>query len=266
MDPNRARPSWRTAIAIALILTPLFLAGAKQFHGPQWLALGTSLEPLPRHARRHVEYLMFVPLSTMIVAFFRLTLGFKVLSVFRPVLIAIAFQRTGIPLGMAFLTLALATVVVLQPALKGRSYYARVPMTAVIVVAMMVTSLIAYQHWHAGWMMHVAYFPVIALCLTCESFASALARSGVAKALWRAVTTTAIGILVMTAGSIPGFMALLVRCPELLLAEAGCVLLIAERFDFRLFESFNPLSALWQEPPSAKLPAGAQVELVETNQ
>src|SRR5438045_1281814 len=127
----QTRPRWRTALALMLILIPLAIAAAKLFHATPWLTAGTSLEGVPSHDHRHVPYLMFVPLSTLIVAFFRLTLGVRVLSIFRPALIAIAFQRTGIPLGLAFLTLGLVAVAALQPLLKGRHYYARVPVTAV---------------------------------------------------------------------------------------------------------------------------------------
>jgi uncharacterized protein with transglutaminase domain len=259
MNRQSQPPPWRTLASLALIAIPLLMAAPKVWQGAPWAAIPTSLEPLTAHARRHVEYLMLVPLGTMLVAVFRLGLGIRVLSIFRPVLLAIAFRRTGIPLGLALLTLALASVVALQPALKGRGYYERVSVIAVMVVAMMAASLIAFHHFQAGWMMHVAYFPVIALCLTCESFAKALRKSRLSDALWRAITTTAIGILIMAIARIPGLMPLLVRFPELLLAQAGCVLLVAERFQYRLFESFNPLAA---RPGMT----AARVPLVETNQ
>jgi hypothetical protein len=75
-----------------------------------------------------------------------------------------------------------------------------------------------------------------------------LAKSGVAEALWRAITTTALGILVLWITRIPGLTALLVKCPELLISQAGCVLLIADRFQFQKFEGFNPLITFKRRP------------------
>lgn len=265
MQNDHAYSRLHAAGAIALIVLPLLLALLKLTYGPHWLLASTSLEQLPKHARRHVDYLMFVPLSLLIVAFLRLTLGIKVLSIFRPALLAIAFKRIGIPLGLLFLATALGTVVALQPLLRKRHYYERVPVTAVVVVSLMVTALIGFEHWPGGWMLQLAYFPVIALCLTCESFASALAKSGPAHALWLVLTTTAVGTIVMVISLIPGFMALLARCPELLIAHAGAVLLIGDRFHYRIFESFNPLRTTRVSEQPSEVDLSARVAVVETN-
>ena len=265
MEKQQPARLWRTAAGIALIVIPLAIVATKLLDGSQLTAIRTSLEPLPKAARKHAEYLLFVPLSTALVAFFRLSFGIRVLSVFRPALIAIAFQRTGLPLGLTFLALALTTVAALQTLLKGRDYYERVPMIVVLVVILMTASLVGFEHLHDGWMMRLAYFPVIALCLTCESFASTLSKSGLAEALWRAITTTALGALLMAITRIPGLMAALVRYPELLFVEAGFVLVVAEQLNCRLLEGFNPLSASLDRGrrPAASTP---QIPLMEMNQ
>lgn len=266
MQRPEERPLWHGALIVALIAIPLAVAAARYWHLAPPLESGISLESLPKHVRRHLEYLLFIPLSTAVVAFFRLTLGIQVLSLFRPVLIAIAFQRMGILLGLPFLALALLIVVFLRPVVKGRPYYARVSVIAAGVVILMVLALIGFEKWRAGWLMHVSYFPVIALCLTCESFASTLAKAGAAEALWRAVTTVIEGLLIMWVGQIPGFVRMLAHYPELLFMQAGCVLAIAQFFSYRLLEGWNPfLAAKRGEDGSGNLGLTDVTDILEVN-
>jgi hypothetical protein len=190
----------------------------------------------------HVEFILFVPLSAVVVSFFRLTLGVPVLSLFRPILVAVAFRTIGIPLGLAFLALVLGAVFLMRPLLRGAHYYSRVPVQLSVVAIFLVVPLFLGKFWHEDSLRQLAYFPVISLCLIGESFTKTLDRKGPAAAIWPTVNTVLIGMLISAVAGIPGALHLLLRFPELLILQPGVVLLIGEFLRFELLKgrSFLP--------------------------
>jgi hypothetical protein len=64
---------------------------------------------------------------------------------------------------------------------------------------------------------------------------------GSREAVWRALITVAAAIIIMAIANISGCVELFLRFPELLLAQAGCVLLINKHLNLRLLDGFNPL-------------------------
>jgi len=199
-----------------------------------------SLADLPKHVQTHAEYMLFVPLSAVIVAFFRLTLGIPVLSLFRPILTAIAFRMMGVPTGLLFLALVLGTIVVMRPLLKGRHYYARVPVLLSIVASFMVVPLMLVRYSHGLWLQHLAYFPLISLALICEAFTKTLDEKGTAEAAWPTLNTVIVGMFINFIATFHGTLHLLLRFPELLFLQIGVVLLIERYLHFEVFEGKNP--------------------------
>jgi hypothetical protein len=214
---------------------PIFSASAP-------LANLFSLAALPKHLHRHVEYIIFVPLSALVVAFFRLTLGIRVLGLFRPILIAIAFRIIGIPLGVAFLLIVLVFIALLRPMLRNAPYYARVPVTLSLVATFLLIPLIVGKWWQAAWFNHLAYFPIISLGLTCEMFARTLDKKGMPVAAWRTLTTILVAAVITGIVRIPGVMDVFFRFPELLIVQAGLILVINEYFNFGWLNGWNPFA------------------------
>jgi uncharacterized protein with transglutaminase domain len=201
-----------------------------------------SLADIPEHMQGHVEYIMFVPLGAVVVSFFRLTLGVPVLSLFRPILVAIAFRIIGIPLGLTFLAVVLGVVILMRPLLKGAHYYSRVPVQLSVAAIFLLVPLVAAKWWHEDWLRSLAYFPVISLCLICEGFTTKLDRNGLAEAAWPTANTILIGTIISLVTRIPGALHLLLGYPELLVAQAGVVLLIGEYLHFELLQGKNPFA------------------------
>jgi len=227
--------------AILLLLPVLVMAGKYPLF-PTSAAFSSwfSLADLPKHVQTHAEYMLFVPLSAVIVAFFRLTLGIPVLSLFRPILVAIAFRVMGVPTGLFFLALVLGTIVVMRPLLKGRHYYARVPVLLSIVASFMVVSLMLARYSHGLWLQHLAYFPLISLALICEAFTKTLDEKGLAEAAWPTLNTIIVGMVINYIANFHGTLHLLLRFPELLFLQIGVVLLIERYMHFEVFEGKNP--------------------------
>src|SRR5690349_14117984 len=104
-----ARPDW---LLLGLFALPLGVALAKLPILPTSAFSGSffSLADLPRHFHNIAENVLLVPLGALVVVIFRLTLGVRVLSLFRPILMAMAFQIIGIPASVVFLLFALLVI------------------------------------------------------------------------------------------------------------------------------------------------------------
>jgi hypothetical protein len=248
------------SLMLALLYLPLAVMIAKLPIFPASAAFDNllSLSALPKHLHHHVEYIIIVPLSALVVAFFRLTLGIRVLGLFRPILIAIAFRIIGIPLGVAFLLTVLVFIALLRPMLRNAPYYARVPVTLCLVATFLLIPLIVTKWWQAAWFKHLAYFPIISLGLTCEMFARTLDKKGMREAAWRTLTTILVAGVITGIVRIPGVMDAFFRFPELLIVQAGLILAINEYFNFRWFDGWNPFAARSAADSSApKVPSDA---------
>jgi hypothetical protein len=87
-----------------------------------------SLADMPHKMNSRISYILFVPFGATIVVFFRLVLGIRLMGPFRSILIAIAFQITGILPGLIFLSMVVGVVVLIRPQTKAIKlpYFARV--------------------------------------------------------------------------------------------------------------------------------------------
>lgn len=228
-------------LLVALFALPLAIALAKLPMLPTstvWAGL-FSLADLPAHFHKSAENVLFVPLGALVVVLFRLTLGLRVLGLFRPILVAMAFDSVGIPISLAFLLFVLVVIVVLRSLLTTDHTYSRVAILLSLASALLFAPLMAGEWWHVDWLREIVFFPVIALCLTCESFAKVLDQDGIREAVWRTFTTVVAASVIVSLTSLPGVLELFLRFPELLLVQAGCILLINKYLDLRLFEGAN---------------------------
>src|SRR5262249_43789561 len=162
-----------------------------------------------------VENVLLVPIGAVVVVLFRLTLGVRVLGLFRPILMAMAFDIIGIPLSLIFVLFALLIVVALRPLLNTDHSYSRLAVLLSLAAALLAPLMIG-RWWDISWFRQVAFFPVIALCLSCESFAKVLHRDGIREAAWRMLTTVVAAAIIVSIMRLPGVISLFLRFPELL--------------------------------------------------
>jgi hypothetical protein len=210
-----------------------------------------SLAHLPDKFRGAIENVLLVPLGALVVVIFRLTLGVQMLGLFRPILLAIAFNIIGVPISTGFLVAALTVIVLLRPALNADHNYARIAIMLSIAAALLLIPLILGRWLDVEWLMKIADFPIIALCLTCESFAKVLDGHGIREAIWRTLTTAAAAVVIMGLTTMSGVLDLFLRFPELLMAQAGCIMLISRYLNIRLFEGAQPLAPNPSQPLAA---------------
>jgi hypothetical protein len=134
-------------LAGALAIIPLAIILAKSTGHPlsELLASTLSLASLPGETMTQLAFVLLVPLGAVVVAFFRLTLGVRLLGPFRPILIAIALQLTGLVTGLGFLALVMAAIVLIRPLLRGAGlpYFARVLLLVGAVATLVIATVLA---------------------------------------------------------------------------------------------------------------------------
>jgi len=227
-----------------LFIVPLLIVIGK------WPALPTSgvltqwfsLSALPAAVLHNAWHILFVPLGAVLVVFCRLTLGIRVLGPFRSILLAVAFQVTGILVGLAFLAVIMAIVLAVRPLLRRvrMPYFGRVSVILSVVAAVMVLGLLASAWLQAESLHYVVSLPIVVLCLMGEGLAKTLAREGPRSALWRGAMTALLAVVITLLTEIPGFRNLLLHYPELLILQVGCIVFIAKFLNVRLLEWMNP--------------------------
>jgi hypothetical protein len=230
------------ALLVALVAAPLLVALGKLPFLPTapWLERAFTLADLSPRLQHHAEHMMFVPLSALVVCFFRLTLGVPVLSLFRPILTAVAFRVIGIPLGLAVLAVAMAGVVLVKPLLRRSHYYVRVPLVLSLAAAGLVVPLALDRWLHLEALREIAYFPLINLALMCEGFTKILNDKGLRAALWPTTGAVVSAVVIALLAAIPGALRLTLRFPEVLVLQAGLVLAIGRHLDLQLLAGWNP--------------------------
>ncbi len=257
MKFSKGNFSDKEKIAVALLFViPLLIAAGK------WSILPTSdlflrvfsLNHIPRNMHHRVTYILFVPFGATLVVFFRLFLGIRLLGPFRSILIAVAFQITGIPLGLTFLAMVTGVIVAIRPRIKAihLPYFARVSVILSAVASLMIIALLSSAWLDLDALRRMAYFPIFALSLTAEGFARTLSKEGLKSATWRGSMTAFVAILITLISQIDGFKNIFLYYPELLIMQMGCIMVIAEFFDLRLLRHLNPPKAKKEPPIYAK--------------
>jgi hypothetical protein len=178
----------------------------------------------------------------MIIVFFRLFLGIRILGPFRSILLAVAFQITGVWAGCAFVGVVTGLIVFIRPILKRMllPYFARVSVILSTVSCIMIVMFVVGRLLELSSLNRLIYFPIFALCLIGEGFARTLKKEGTISAFWRGGFTVLVAILITLAAQSDMLRNFLMHYPEMLIVQVAAIIVIAEVFDLRIFQSFNP--------------------------
>jgi hypothetical protein len=238
---NSQRIVWLLALLFGLPLV-LILAKLPGLPTAEFLTQHDTLAHLPEQLQTKVAHILFVPLGAMLIVFFRLTLGIRVLGPFRSVLLAVAFQVTGIVLGLIFLMATVAIVVAIRPPIKTIKlpYFGRITVMLSAVAALMVVGVLASDWLQLDALRSIAYFPIVVLCLVADAFARTANKEGVPSALWRGGMTALIAVLLTWLAGISQVRQLLLDYPELLIAQIGGIIVISKFMAFRWLKFLNP--------------------------
>src|ERR1035437_1561623 len=115
-DKKQSSAGKNPLLALLLLAPALVIIGkSSTLRTSEWLWQWCSFAHHPAAVTHRLEYVLFVPLGAVAVVFFRLTLGVRLLGPFRSILIAVAFQMTGILLGLLLLVAIIGIIVALRP-------------------------------------------------------------------------------------------------------------------------------------------------------
>lgn len=200
-----------------------------------------SLANVRPDVRARVEYVVFIPACALLITFVRLTLGVRMLGPCRALLIAVAFQLVGFAASLFLMALVIVTVVLIRPVLKmiRLPRYARVSIVLSIAAATIVIMMLAGPRLGTAALWRVVFSPVVVLGLSAEGFARTLERESLRAALWRATTTLVVAIIIALVLSLPGLQMVLLRFPELIVAQIAGIVLISEFLDLRLLQEYD---------------------------
>lgn len=226
-----------------MFVVPLLIAlGKCQLFGCAQFFQNISLLQAHSGIQSRLQYILFIPLGAVIVVLFRLVLGIRLLGPFRSILLAVAFQITGIVPGCIFLAGVITVVTAIRPVLKNirLPYFARVSVLLSMVASIMIAVFLAGRWLDIRLLNRMIFFPIFALCFTGEGFARTLTKEGPVSAFWRGGFTVLVAIGITFIAQIPQMQNILLGYPELLILQTGVIILIAEAFDLRLFQWLNP--------------------------
>ncbi len=244
VDPV-ANPRGGLWSAIVMIAVAAAMFAARQGDGEfaRLLQEHVSLEAVTRGVDDHLLQLLMVPLAALVVVLCRLTFGLRMLGPFRPILIAIAIQATGIALGVATLVAMLLIVTAIRPRLKGGwlPYFGRLAVMLSVVAVFLVAAVLVGANLDYEPLEKLAFFPIVVLCLTADGFAKALEKEGMPSAVSRAGATLGTAILINLVIQIDSVSDVLFDYPEFVLVEVALILLVATRLRLGLLERFQPV-------------------------
>lgn len=240
---SHPKPDHRLLVAV-LIAVPLLVVLAKWPGLPtaEFLRTHFTLETLPLRIQHKLTHILFVPLGALLIVFVRLTLGLRLLGPFRSLLLAVAFQATGILLGLTFLTITMAIVTFTRPSIRGlrMPYFGRITVLLSSVAGLMVLVVLAGSWLHIGLLNSIAYFPIVVLSMIADAFARTAKSEGWPSALWRAGITASVAILLTALAMVPAVSQLLIRYPELMVAHIGGIIFISRSMNWRVLAHWNP--------------------------
>lgn len=205
-------------------------------------ASAVTLADLPPEVVAQIGYVMAIPLGAVIVVIARVSLGLRLMGPFRPILIAVALQMTGIVTGLLFLFATFILIALIRPLVKAQKlpYFARTALLLSIVALFSILVLLTGKWLDLGALLALAHFPIVVLCLAAEAFARTLSGEGLRSAAWRGALTAATASLITLLLALPGVLPILIAHPELVLVMIGMAALIGKHFAFRALDHLNP--------------------------
>jgi hypothetical protein len=237
------------AVLALMFVLPLLLVAAKSPGAPSsaFLMEYLSFAHIP-----FIGHVLFVPLGAVLVVFFRLTLGIRVLGPFRPILIAFAFQLAGVLVGLILLTSIVAIIFSVRPVIKAlrMPYFGRISVLLSAVAVLLSIGVLSTRALHLEVGKGIAYFPVVVLCLVSEAFARTIKSEGVGRGLWRGSMTVLVAMLISWVTQNPLLSHLLLSYPELLIMQIAVIIVISKYCAWHLLERFDPSPATRARPPA----------------
>ena len=197
-----------------------------------------SLFHLPREFQNTFRILLLVPISALLIGFFRNVIGFPTFGIFMPVLLALAFRNTGLLYGLGIFTFVIAVGYWFRESLNNLRLLL-VPRLSVLlsmVVAFVTVFAVIGNLYHLREFMAVGLLPIVILTMTIERFFIITEETGLREALRTALGTAAVASITYWIINWEPLQLMFFLYPELISAVAAIQVLLGRYTGFRLLE------------------------------
>lgn len=234
--------AWIVIAALVLISAASIVYKCTALPGSDIYAYTLSFDALPHDMRHRAVHLLVAPIGALVVVFFRLTLGIRVLGPFRSVLLAVAFEMTGIAVGLVAFSVVVFAIVALRPLYKRLrlAYFGRSAAMLASVAGILVFCMLGGLALGVSAIEHLAFFPVVVMTLTGEAFANTYRREGTKSAVWRTSMTALVGVVITLLTAPTTVRQALLYFPEITLLCLAGILVIGTSCKFRVLQAMNP--------------------------
>ena len=224
-----------------------------------------SLLNLPIESQQTFKILLLVPVGAFIMLILRNLVGIKTFGTFMPVLVALAFNWTGLVAGLCLFAVIISLGLLIRFYLERLKLLLVPRLTAVLIIVVLLMALVSVVSNKLGINvgLSVALFPMIILTMTIERVSVAWEERGAGYAIKQALGSLAIAALAYLAMGQPQLQHLIFVFPELLLVLLAVTLLLGRYSGYRLSELLR-FRALAREPdpivppPSQAATAGGE--------
>ncbi|WP_210395693.1 UUP1 family membrane protein [Motiliproteus sediminis] len=209
-----------------------------RLHAP---LLDFSIFTLPVEKQNAFKSILLVPIGILLVAIFRILVGLRTSGTFMPVLIALAFIETNLATGLiTFLT-------IVGVGLWLRSYLsrinlllvARISVVVIMVIILMASfSVISYK-LGLDEVLAITFFPMIIIAWTIERMSILWEEDGAKEVLIQGGGSLLVAMVAYLAMTNSYVTHLTFNFPEILLIEAGLILLLGQYSGYRLSEFYR---------------------------
>jgi hypothetical protein len=217
--------------------------------------VGVSLHRLPPAERHLVEFLLLLPLATLIICVYRNIIGIHGFGTFAPALVGLAFRDLRSLPGI----LVFVSIVLIGWGLRrvlDRYHLLQVPRHALLVtlvVIVLLVGIVAANFRDLAVTRYFSLFPMVILAGMIERFWTLETEDGTASSFKTLCGTILIATTISLLLSIPAVVAHLFRYPETLGLVMAGQLLIGRYTGYRLSELLRFRDFLQQPPHRPEL-------------
>lgn len=208
-----------------------------------------SLLNLPIETQQTFKILLLVPVGAFIMLILRNLIGIKTFGTFMPVLVALAFNWTGLVAGLILFAVIISLGLLIRFYLERLKLLLVPRLTAVLIIVVLLMALVSVVSNKLGLNvgLSVALFPMIILTMTIERVSVAWEERGAGYAIKQALGSLVIAALAYMVMGQDRLQHLIFVFPELLLVLLAVTLILGRYSGYRLSELFR-FRALARDP------------------
>ncbi len=197
-----------------------------------------SVSGLPIEEQSMFKLLFLLPLGALVIVFLRLVVGLRTSGTFMPILIALAFVQTSLPLGLSSFVVLVAVGLVLRSYLSSLDLLLVARIASLIVIVILLISLFSLVGYRMGIStgLTITFFPTVIIAWTIERMSILWEEEGpfeVASQGGGSLLAAVLAYLVMEQRVVQH---LTFNFPELNLIVLAVILLIGQYTGYRLSE------------------------------